>query len=243
MWPPPLKWTQATWVRQRTANANALGVARPQSLRARNSSQPLRWFKDVCCTPRCAIFAVSLSWVNFRQNFRQIYQLWAYPTGNGQNGLFPTTRTGAVFSAIKSNFFPEVAENTWPFCCVVKHIRWSELSNSHCCAIMATQWFSLGTSLDNDDVTSLPGMGGVFCVWNFFVDLVCTLKPIRFQGDNLFWISSLWIGEEVVSFVQWAACLVPTPPKNRKNTEPFVWKIYFLKSSMEIIWSCSSSIF
>ena len=61
MWPPPLKWTQATWVRQRTANANALGVARPQSLRARNSSQPLRWFKDVCCTPRCAIFAVSFS--------------------------------------------------------------------------------------------------------------------------------------------------------------------------------------
>ncbi len=34
-----------------------------------------------CCT-------VSLSWVNFRQ----IYQLRAYPTGNGQNRLFPTTR-------------------------------------------------------------------------------------------------------------------------------------------------------
>ena len=33
-------------------------------------------------TMHCCL--VSLSWVNFGQNFRQIYPLLAYPTGNGQ---------------------------------------------------------------------------------------------------------------------------------------------------------------
>ncbi len=88
---------------------------------------------------------VSLSWVNIRQNFRQIYLLLAYPTGNGQFLWFQVI-SNCMWSTLLA---PSTKTSTHTHWGTVHVIQQHECGDHSCLhhGYMQTEWLNISSKI------------------------------------------------------------------------------------------------